>query len=149
MEKVVVPLHQYNGADGAAQMRHFADNDKFNAFRLPVGWQYLVNNQLGGKLDSTNFPKYDALVKACLATGAHCIIDIHNYARWDGAIIGQGGPKDEQFADLWSQLMTHYASEPNVVVGMVNEPHDSKFFPFSSFYSLILTTSILTSFSFL
>ena len=110
-------------------MKHFVQNDKFNAFRLPVGWQFLVNNVVGGKLDEGNFAKYDALMKACLATGAHCIIDIHNYARWDGAIIGQGGPTNDQFADLWSQLMTHYAAEPNVVVGMVNEPHDSRSSP--------------------
>lgn len=107
-------------------MKHFVTNDKMNAFRLPVGWQFLVNNECGGQLNSANFAKYDALVKACLVTGAHCIIDIHNYARWDGAIIGQGGPSNDQFASLWSQLMKHYASEPNVVVGMVNEPHDSE-----------------------
>ena len=128
---MVIPLTQYHGQDGAAQMKHFTQDDKFNAFRLPVGWQYLVNGQVGGKLDENNFAAYDALMKACLDTGAHCIIDIHNYARWDNAIIGQGGPSNDQFADLWSQLMTHYADQPNVVVGMVNEPHDSTFCNYS------------------
>ncbi len=47
-----------------------------NMFRLPVGWQYLVNNKLGGTLDSGNTAKYDQLVQACLATGAHCVIDV-------------------------------------------------------------------------
>lgn len=28
----------------------------------------------------------------------------HNYARWNGAIIGQGGPTNAQFATLWSQV---------------------------------------------
>jgi endoglucanase len=51
-------------------------------------------------LDATNFMKYDMLVQACLATGAKCIIDIHNYARFNDQIIGQGGPTNEQFADL-------------------------------------------------
>lgn len=68
----------------------------------------------------------DALVKACLATSANtrCIIDIHNYARWNGGIIGQGGPTNDQFVKLWTQLAKKYASQSNVVFGIMNEPHD-------------------------
>lgn len=106
-------------------MKHFVNDDKLNAFRLPVGWQYLVNNQLGGTLDAGNLAKYDDLMQSCLSTGAYCIIDIHNYARWNGQIIGQGGPSDDEFASLWSQLATKYAAESKVVMGIVNEPHDS------------------------
>ena len=109
-------------------MKHFATDDKLNLFRLPVAWQYLVNGKLGGTLDATNFASYDKLVQACLGTGAHCIIDIHNYARWNGAIIGQsGGPTTDDFSGLWKQLATKYAADSNVVMGLMNEPHDSKF----------------------
>ncbi|KAL9628366.1 MAG: hypothetical protein Q9204_005935, partial [Flavoplaca sp. TL-2023a] len=121
--KVVPPLKQYKGRDGAAQMQHFVKNGKLNAFRLPVAWQYLVEEP-GAPLIEANMEKYDALMKACLATGSLCIIDIHNYARWDDLIIGQGGPTDEEFADLWSQLATQYKSQPKVVMGIVNEPHE-------------------------
>ncbi len=107
-------------------MQHFVTDDHLNVFRLPVGWQYLVGNNLGGPLDQTNFTKYDMLVQACLNTGAHCIIDIHNYARWNGAIIGQGGPTNAQFASLWSQLAAKYAGTANVIFGIMNEPHDSQ-----------------------
>ena len=57
-------------------MSHFVKDDKLNIFRLPVGWQYLVNGVLGGNLDATNSGKYDALVQACLKTGATCLIDV-------------------------------------------------------------------------
>ncbi len=57
-------------------MQHFSKDLGMNMFRLPVGWQWLVNNKLGGTLDSTNTGKYDQLVQACLATGAYCIIDV-------------------------------------------------------------------------
>lgn len=67
--------------DGAMQMEHFVKEDKMNMFRLPVAWQYLVNSKLGGDLDANNFGSYDGLMQSCLATGAYCIIDIHNYAR--------------------------------------------------------------------
>jgi endoglucanase len=114
----------YNHPDGAGQMRHFYNDDHMNIFRLPVGWQYLVNNKLGGTLDATNFGYYDQLVQDCLSTGAYCIVDIHNYARWNGAIIGQGGPTNAQFVSVWKQLAQKYASEPRIWFGIMNEPHD-------------------------
>ena len=108
-------------------MAHFAQVDKFNIFRLPVGWQYLQDTP-GAPLNTGNLGTYDQLVQACLKTGAHCIVDIHNYARWNGNIIGQsGGPTNDQFADLWSQLATKYAGDGKVVMGLMNEPHDSMY----------------------
>ena len=110
--------------DGVNQMRHFVNDDGFNIFRLPSGWQFLVNNNLGGSLDSNNFAKYDKLVQGCLSLGAYCIVDVHNYARWNGGVIGQGGPTDDQFTSLWTQLATHYKSESKIIFGVMNEPHD-------------------------
>ena len=81
------PLTQYYGNDGEGQMKHFVNDDGFNVFRLPVGWQFLTNDVLGGTIDEDNFKEYDALVQACLNTGASCIIDLHNYARWNGKVM--------------------------------------------------------------
>ncbi|PNP39569.1 cellulase [Trichoderma gamsii] len=126
--QIYPPLKNFGGTnnhpDGVGQMQHFVNDDKLNIFRLPVGWQYLVNNNLGGTLDSTAISNYDQLVQGCLATGSYCIVDIHNYARWNGAIIGQGGPTNAQFVSLWTQLATKYASQSKVWFGIVNEPHD-------------------------
>ena len=82
-------------------MSHFAKQDGFNAFRLPIACQFLVNNVCGAELHAENFAEYDALALACLATGGWCIIDIYNYARWNGGIIGQGGLESRNFASLW------------------------------------------------
>jgi endoglucanase len=125
ISKVYSPVRALNGPDGEAQMQHFAKDDNMNIFRLPVGWQYLVNDKLGGTLDSGTLAKYDQLVQACLATGASCIIDIHNYARWNGQIIGQGsGPTNDQFVNLWTQLATKYKNTDNIIFGVMNEPHE-------------------------
>ena len=105
-------------------MQHFVYDDHLNIFRLPVGWQYLVANQLSGPLDPGFFAKYDGIVQDCLGTGAYCILDIHNYARWNGGIIGQGGPSNDDFVSVWYQLAQHYAAQPNVIFGLMNEPHD-------------------------
>ncbi len=80
------PLTQYYGADGAGQMKHFVDDDGFNVFRLPVGWQFLTNSVAGGDIDEDNWAKYDALVQTCLDAGASCIVDVHNYARYNGKV---------------------------------------------------------------
>lgn len=52
------------------------------------------------------------------------MLDVHNFARWNGGIIGQGGPTNEEFADLWTQLATHYADNEFVIFELMNEPHD-------------------------
>ncbi|KAG9026493.1 Endoglucanase EG-II [Tulasnella sp. JGI-2019a] len=111
-------------SSGAAQMQHFVSNG-MNTFRLPIGWQN-IQPTLGGALSSSVLSQYDSLVQACLATGSWCIIDIHNYARWNGNIIGQsnGAVTNAQFANLWSQIATKYASQSKIIFGIMNEPHD-------------------------
>ncbi|KAJ7255315.1 endoglucanase [Mycena rebaudengoi] len=118
------PLTQYFGADGLGQMTHFAKDDGFNVFRLPVAWQYLTGYVLGAPINQTNLMIYDALVQACLSTGASCIIDIHNYARWERGIIGQGGPTNAQFAATWGAIAAFYKGNPKIIFGLMNEPHD-------------------------
>ncbi|EIN08978.1 endoglucanase [Punctularia strigosozonata HHB-11173 SS5] len=118
------PLTQYYGADGAGQMQHFVNDDGFNTFRLPVSWQFLTNDILTGVINEDNFTEYDALVQACLDAGAYCIIDVHNYARWNGEIIGQGGPSDDMFASIWASIAAKYADNSKIIFGVMNEPHD-------------------------
>ncbi|MCJ1464139.1 hypothetical protein MMC07_002752 [Pseudocyphellaria aurata] len=134
-EGLTPPLRSTNGrkmgisrfkfnSDGPGQMKHFVRKHGLNVFRLPVAWQFLVKYKVGGRLNKKNSGLYDDLVQACLKTGAHCIIDVHNYGRYDGKVIGQGGPTDEKFANLWSQLATRYKHQGNVVMGLMNEPYD-------------------------
>jgi endoglucanase len=109
--------------DGPAQMKHFTSLG-LNIFRLPVGWQFLVAHKLGGKLEPRNFAFYNELVQECLKTGSHCIVDIHNYGRWDNMIVGQDPLlPTKYFANLWGELAKKYAKEPRVMMGLMNEPH--------------------------
>jgi endoglucanase len=71
------------------------------SFRLPFGWQYMVgNNQASTSLDQTFLSKYDALVQGVLKSGGYAMLDLHNYARWNGAVVGQGGPSNENVSQL-------------------------------------------------
>ncbi|KAK6219070.1 hypothetical protein LQW54_002572 [Pestalotiopsis sp. IQ-011] len=109
--------------DAADQISHFV-GEGMNLMRIPTSWQFLVNNQVGGNLDSSNLAKYDQVIQSCLSTGSYCMIDIHNFARWNGGIIGQGGPSDDQFVSLWMQLASKYATDDKIVFEVMNEPHD-------------------------
>jgi endoglucanase len=120
---VIPPVKSLGGGDGIGQMQHFVKDDAMNIFRLPISWQYLTNSTIG-PISAKALANYDLLMTGCLNTGAYCMIDIHNFARWNGGIIGQGGPTDAQFVDLWTQLATHYADNPFVIFELMNEPHD-------------------------
>lgn len=119
-----------NGGSGttycpsADQIGHFVSKGA-NLIRLPVNWQALVgNNQASTSLATGLFTQFDNLVKASLSAGAYVMIDLHNYARWNGGIVGQGGPTDANFAAVWTLLATKYKDQPKVIFGLMNEPHD-------------------------
>ncbi|KAK1752867.1 glycoside hydrolase superfamily [Echria macrotheca] len=120
-----IPLKSLGGGDGEGQMKFFAQSNMYNMFRLPIAWQFLTATA-GGPINETNLAKYDQLVQACLATGATCLIDIHNYARFNGKIVGQsaGGPTDDDLASLWTALATKYATNDKIAFELMNEPHD-------------------------
>lgn len=104
-------------------MTHFVKDDGLNTFRIPVGWQYLVDNKVGGTLSSANWAVFDKQIQGCLDAGAAlCIVDLHNYGRWNGAIVGQGGPTDAEFASVWSQIATKYKGNAKIAFGLMNEP---------------------------
>ncbi|KAK4211861.1 glycoside hydrolase family 5 protein [Rhypophila decipiens] len=117
------PLTRYGGQDGPGQMRHFV-KEGFNTFRLAVGWAYLTGGPATGTLNSANLAKFDEIVTACLNTGAYCIVDVHTYARFNGRIIGQGGPSNSVFASLWTSLANHYKGNSRIIFDIMNEPHD-------------------------
>jgi endoglucanase len=53
--------------------------------------------------------------------GAYCVIDLHNYGRFNGYLIGQGGATDTAFVTLWAAIAAKYAKEPYVIFGLMNE----------------------------
>ncbi|KAM0520751.1 hypothetical protein ACHAPE_003152 [Trichoderma viride] len=119
-----VPLLDYKGGDGAGQMKHFAEDDGLNVFRISATWQFVTNNTVDGKLDELNWGSYNKVIDACLVTGAWCMIDMHNFARYNGGIIGQGGVEDEVFVNLWVQIAKYYEKNDKIIFGLMNEPHD-------------------------
>ncbi|KAI0084044.1 glycoside hydrolase superfamily [Irpex rosettiformis] len=114
-----------NGVDPPlGQYPHFTAQ-RVNIYRIPFGWQ-LMTPTLGGPIDPVFFARYNNTVQAALSSGPNVwvIIDVHNYARWNGQIIAQGGPTNDEFISLWTQLSEKFQNEPRVIFGIMNEPHD-------------------------
>jgi endoglucanase len=52
------------------------------------------------------------------------ILDLHNYSRYYGAVIGSDDLDVATFADLWARLATQFKDNNWVIFGLMNEPHD-------------------------
>ncbi|KKF95440.1 Endoglucanase EG-II [Ceratocystis platani] len=124
LTQIIFPLKEYSDVNGVDQMRHFIRDHDLNMFRLPISWHFLTAKRGGSTLDKDNFNQYQDLVNACLDTGAYCQIDLHNFAHYEGQIIGQGGPTNEVFGKLWTNIMEPWKDDDHVIVGVMNEPHD-------------------------
>ncbi|MEE9428794.1 MAG: glycoside hydrolase family 5 protein [Paracoccaceae bacterium] len=93
-----------------------------NVFRLPFRWERL-QRQLGGPLDSTELARIKAFVSYASQKQAQVILDPHNYARYQGQIIGDKVPV-AAFADFWSRLAQEFSGNRRVIFGLMNEPHN-------------------------
>ncbi|MEP7359232.1 MAG: glycoside hydrolase family 5 protein, partial [Anaerolineales bacterium] len=103
-----------------------AEVDYFTAqgmsiFRLPFAWENLQPAQLA-ELDPAELARLDDIVGYATGRGAQVILDPHNYARYFGKIVGSDVPT-AAFADFWGRLAAHYAANPRVIFGLVNEPN--------------------------
>ncbi|KAH9810631.1 family 5 glycoside hydrolase [Melampsora americana] len=104
------------------QIPHFIKGGS-NIIRFPFGWQYMQETAQG-ELNQTYLSLLDEYVTATTKLNATAIIEVHNFARRDGQIIGESSLGAETLVDLWTKLATHYKDQPNVMFGLVNEPHD-------------------------
>ena len=93
-----------------------------NTIRLPFSWERLQPT-MNGALDPTFLAQIDDVVQHAATKGVTVDLDPHNYGYGYGALIGSAATPSSAFADLWSRLATHYAAAPNVLFGLMNEPH--------------------------
>jgi endoglucanase len=92
-------------------------------FRLPFRWERLQRT-LMGSFDATELGYLQTTVNDMLAAGAVVLIDPHNYARYGTDQIGSAAVPNAAFADFWGTLAALYKNNPNVLYGLMNEPHD-------------------------
>ena len=91
--------------------------------RIPLAWERLQPAP-GGDPDPHYLSRMDALAAWALKYGVTLIWDLHNYGRYDGHPIGSAEVPLSALADIWGKLAGHYAARPDIMFGLMNEPHD-------------------------
>lgn len=91
---------------------------------------------LGARFNETYFSYYNDAITAITKKGAYAILDPHNYMRYNdpsqqpatGSVIGNtsdpAAASTSQFQTFWNELAGRYKHNPNVIFGIMNEPHD-------------------------
>lgn len=94
-----------------------------NVFRLPFRWERL-QRETNAALNGTELTRIKNFVSYATSKGAHTILDPHNYARYFGEVIGSAGLPVSAFAGFWEKLAAEFKDNPNVIFGLMNEPHN-------------------------
>ncbi|WP_434775553.1 cellulase family glycosylhydrolase [Pseudomonas oryzihabitans] len=93
--------------------------------RFPILWERLQPS-MGANLD----PAYAALVDRTLGYaqkyGVKVILDLHNYARYQGKVIGAGEVPYEAFQNLMTRIAQRWGTHQALYgYDIMNEPHDA------------------------
>jgi endoglucanase len=55
------------------------------------------------------------------------VLDLHNYGRYKGEIVGSKQVPNDAFYDVWKRIAQALKSYPALMAyGLMNEPHDTK-----------------------
>jgi endoglucanase len=76
-----------------------------------------------GPLSAAELARMDDVVDYAASKGIMVVLDVHNYGSAYGALIGSSGLPNSSFADFWGKLAAHFKNDPNVMFGLMNEPH--------------------------
>ena len=105
-----------------AEVDYYASKG-MNVFRLSFLMERLEHSQ-GGALDSAELARIDDVVNYSASKGIKTILDPHNFGQAWGNDIGSSGTPASSLTGFWSKLAGHYAGNPNVIFGVMNEPHN-------------------------
>ena len=102
----------------------------FNTIRLPFRWERL-EPVLGRPWNEAEWRAIAEILSHAAERRLRIVLDVHNYARrrvvTDGYredhLIGSDAVPSAAFASFWAQLAERAAPDPNVVLGLMNEPH--------------------------
>ena len=103
-------------------VRYFA-NKGFTSVRLPFLWERL-QPKLNADFDAAELDRLQKTVELIRTNGMGIILDPHNYARYNGEVIGSDAVPAAAFADFWKRLATLFVGQKDVSFGLMNEPHD-------------------------
>ncbi|MCK1404924.1 cellulase family glycosylhydrolase, partial [Bradyrhizobium sp. 76] len=105
-----------------AEIDYFASKD-MSVIRLPFLLER-VQPTMDGSLSASEVSYIDDVVSYANSKGMKVILDPHDFGYVNGSQIGSTALPNSAFANFWGQLAGHFASNSNVVFGLMNEPFD-------------------------
>lgn len=94
-----------------------------NAIRIPFRWERLQPSIASGFINSAEMGRLRSTVNEASCYGAHVILDMHNYGRHNGRIIGESEVTKEHLAEIWRILAIEFMTNNLTIFALMNEPH--------------------------
>ena len=104
----------------AQEIAYFAGKG-MNVFRVPILWERL-QPELNGPLDRAELRRLQDTMSMMKRNGASVVIDIHDFGRYRGGVVGSAAVPLPAFGDLWSRIAVLFAGDDKVIFGLMNEP---------------------------
>ncbi|KAF2193310.1 glycoside hydrolase family 5 protein [Zopfia rhizophila CBS 207.26] len=109
-----------------------------NTIRVPFLVERMcpLETGLGSQFNESYFTEFQDAINYITMSGAYAVLDAHNYMRYNdpsmqpqsGSTIGNTSDSraatTKQLASFWGELSNRFRSNPNVIFGIMNEPHD-------------------------
>lgn len=99
----------------------WAARQKMTAIRLPFRWERL-QPELFAAFDPAELARLQVTVRAANSRGLTVILDLHNYAEYQGDRIGSQAVPPDALADFWRRMTPVFLGNDQVVLGLMNEP---------------------------
>src|SRR5262245_30992698 len=92
--------------------------------RLPFKWERM-QPELGGPLDPAELARMTTFLNEAAERGMHVIIDMHDFGRYAGQVIGSDAVPVSAFQDVWTKHASALGNNPGLGgYDIMNEPHD-------------------------
>lgn len=95
----------------------------FRTIRLSILWERL-QPELLGSLDAAYLSEIRTAIESAGKLDLGVVLDLHNYARYRGQVIGTPQVPNEAFRDVWTKLVSETRSLKAITAwGLMNEPY--------------------------
>lgn len=109
------------------EKKHFAyyRDQNIRLIRFPFIWER-VQHDLHKGLDTAQLRLLENTLDLAQEHGQKIILDMHNYGRYQGALIGSRKVPYEAYATVWRKLAERFKDHPALHgYDIMNEPHDT------------------------
>lgn len=117
-----IGTHTYDYIYPSASSLTYYANQGVDFIRLPFKWER-IQQTLDGDLNQNELTLIKTVLQDAQAAGLKVILDVHNYAEYNGARLGTDGLPISSFTNLWGKLASALKEFPALEgYGLMNEP---------------------------